>query len=486
MMAPAGRSLFTGTRSTGVVFRALSDKPPTSATATSRRPATDTLLSIRVLLVLGFGTVFVLWLASGYVLVRRMMDADARGAEIRQRFLENDHVLSSISNRTLQTSMILGDALLDPASAARVSADLVQARAEIDKALDGYELRDSSGAEGEAWYRLAGELEAYWGAVLPMLAADAQVDGPAIRNSHLANQVMPRRHGVMRILNQIHQLNEIAFREEQDAVASLRVGLRRQVWQASAIAVLLGVVVAGLAIRHAGRLERRVHEQHALEAAQRIELERLSNKLMAAQEDERRRIARELHDEVGQALGAIKLELALVERDAQHPLQGRLTEARAMVDGALESVRELSRLVHPMILDDLGLEDATASYLQHFMRRTGIRTELRVSNLDGRLAPQLEVCAYRIVQEAVNNVGRHAAASACQVRLERQDDALRVTVQDDGAGFTSAGTTGPRGGLGLIGLRERVTDLGGLFEVTSAIGQGTRVSAALPLSAPAS
>ena len=157
-----------------------------------------------------------------------------------------------------------------------------------------------------------------------------------------------------------------------------------------------------------------------------------------------------------------------------------------MVDGALESVRELSRLVHPMMLDDLGLEDATASYLQHFMRRTGIRTELRVSNLDKRFAPQLEVCAYRIVQEAVNNVGRHAAATACQVRLERQQDALRVTVEDDGAGFTPADTEAPRTGLGLVGLRERVTDLGGLFEVTSAIGQGTRVFAALPLSVPAS
>ena len=467
-------------------MRALSDRPTTtSAAAASRRPAADAILSIRVLLVLGFGTVFVLWLASGFVLVRRMMDADERGAEIRQRFLENDQVLSSISNRTLQTSMMFGDALLDPSAAASVSADLLQARAEIDNALDAYELRDSSGAEGEAWYRLAGELEAYWGALLPVVA-DARVDGSAARASRLASQVMPKRQGVMRILDQIHKLNEIAFREEQGAVAGLRVGLRRQVWQASAIAVLLGMLVAGLAIRHASRLERRLHEQHALEAAQRTELERLSKKLMAVQEDERRRIARELHDEVGQALGAIKLELALAERDVQLPLQGRLTEARAMVDGALESVRELSRLVHPMMLDDLGLEDATASYLQHFMRRTGIRTELRVSNLDKRFAPQLEVCAYRIVQEAVNNVGRHAAATSCQVRLERQQDALRVTVEDDGAGFTPADTEAPRTGLGLVGLRERVTDLGGLFEVTSAIGQGTRVSAALPLSVPAS
>lgn len=435
---------------------------------------------------LGFGTVFLLWLASGFVLVRRMMDADARGAEIRQRFLANDQVLSAISNRTLQTSMMLGDVLLDPGAAPGVAADLLQTRAEIDKALDAYELRDSSGAEGEAWYRLAAELEAYWGAVLPVVTSETHVGVPAMRTSHLTTQVTPKRQAIMRILDQIHKLNEIAFREEQEAVVSLRVGLRRQVWQASAVAVLLGVLVAGLAIRHASRLERRVHEQHALEAAQRTELERLSKKLMAAQEDERRRIARELHDEVGQALGAIKLELALAEREMQQPPPPSLAEARAIVDGALESVRELSRLVHPMMLDDLGLEDATASYLQHFMRRTGIRTELHVSNLDKRFAPQLEVCAYRIVQEAVNNVGRHAAATACHVRLERQHDALRVSVEDDGTGFLPVDVDAPRTGLGLVGLRERVTDLGGLFEVTSAIGHGTRVSAALPLSAPVS
>lgn len=427
-----------------------------------------------------------LWLTSGFFLVRGMIDADAQGAEIRQRFLANDRLLSTITTATLQTSLTLRDALLDPLVAIGFSAELRRSRVLIDDALEAYQLRDSSGPEGEAWYRLTGELEAYWEAALPVVADVGVATTPAERTTLLASRVMPKRQSILRILDQIHTVNEIAFRDEQAEVAALRIGLRRQVWQASGVAILLGVLVAGFAIRHAGRLERSIHEQHAREAVQRVELERLSTKLMAAQEDERRRIARELHDEVGQALGAIKLELALAERADPHLQPGRLVEARAMVDGALESVRELSRLVHPMMLDDLGLEDATSSYLQHFMRRTGIRTELRVSNLDKRFPSQLEVCAYRIVQEAVNNVGRHAAATACQVRLERSDDALRVSVEDDGTGFTPAGADAPRTGLGLVGLRERVTDLGGLFEVTSTVGQGTRVAAALPLPVPAS
>jgi len=462
----------------------LSGKPSFPAAGFMRRSGPEAAVSIRVLLILGFGAVFILWLASGFLLVQRMTQADARGAEIRQRFLENDRLLSAISTRTLQTSVMLGDAVLDPAGANTIPRELLESRAEIERAVEAYELRDSSGAEGEAWYRLAGELEAYWSAVLPMFNEAGTNQAGAARTTFIVNQVMPKRHAVTRVLDQIHMLNEIAFREEQAAVAAVRVGLRRQVWQASAIAVLLGVAVAGFAIRHAGRLERRIREQMSQDTAQRDELERLSKKLMAAQEDERRRIARELHDEVGQALGAIKLELALAERDVNHPLQGRLVEARAMVDGALESVRELSRLVHPMILDDLGLEDATASYLQHFTRRTGIRTDLRVAKLDKRLAPQLEVCAYRIVQEAVTNVGRHASASSCEVRLERHENELQVSVQDDGRGFAQVDAShAPHTGLGLVGLRERVTDLGGLFEVTSAVGQGTRVTAALPLPA---
>lgn len=465
-------------------MRTLSERPPTtSAALVSRRPTADAILSIRVLLVLGFGTVFVLWLASGFVLVRRMMDADARGAEIRQRFLENDQALSSISNRTLQTSMMLGDALLDPAATANVSADLLQARAEIDKALDAYELRDSSNPEGEAWYRLAGELEAYWGAVLPMVA-DAQVEAPAARTSHLASQVMPKRQAIMRILDQIHKLNEIAFREEQEAVVRLRVGLRRQVWQASAIAVLLGMLVAGLAIRHAGRLERRIHEQHALEAAQRTELERLSKKLMAAQEDERRRIARELHDETTQQLTALGLQLDMAVRQGE--TGARLAPARELVNSMIDGLHRVIYDLRPSMLDDLGLLPAIREYARVHLQSRGVTVHCECADDPPSLDADVQTAVYRVVQEALTNVMRHAHAEAVQIACTVTGDSLTIEVEDDGVGFDPDRVSQPRStgeGLGLLGMRERLALLGGTIDIDAAPGSGTRVTVSVPLQA---
>ena len=461
----------------------LSDQPTPSAASVSLapgRPSTDEGLSLRVLLVLGFTGVFLLWLASAFALVQRMADADRRGAELRQRFLENDRALSTISTKTLQSWVSVRDALLDPAVAAAAKSDVLAGRDEVERALDAYELRETSDEEGRAWYELERELEAYWATILPIFTNPRSPTGAVPASAILS---MQKRLTIVRVLDQIHVLNDLAFTAEQTELSGVRADLRAQVWRTSAIAGLFGVLIAVLATRHAGRLECRIREQHAQAIEQRGELERLSNKLLVAQEDERRRIARELHDEIGQALGAIKLELAVAERKLGAD-GGELAEARAIADGALESVRELSRLLHPSILDDLGLPDTTASYLQHFSRRTGIRTELHVDQLTGRLNSDLEVCAYRVIQEALTNVGRHAAASNCTVRLERHPGSLRVAVEDDGTGFTP-GTlrSAQHFGLGLISLRERVAGLGGTLEVTSAAGRGTCVTANLPLAA---
>jgi signal transduction histidine kinase len=462
----------------------LSGQPTPSAASVSPAPgrsSTEEGLSLRVLLFLGFTGVFLLWLASAFALVQRMADADRRGAELRQRFLENDRALSTISTKTLQSWMSVRDALLDPRSAASAKPGVLADRDEVEQALDAYELRETSEEEGRAWFELERELEAYWAAVIPIFAAPRRASAPESPSAVLNTQIVPKRLTIVRILDQIHLLNDLAFNGEQTELSDVRADLRAQVWRTSAIAGLFGVLIAVLATRFAGRLEGRIREHHAQAIQQRAELERLSKKLLVAQEDERRRIARELHDEVGQAIGAIKLELAVAARRLSSG-GDELAEARAMADGALESVRELSRLLHPSILDDLGLPDSTASYLQHFTRRTGIRTELHVDRLSGRLDSDLEVCAYRVIQEAVTNVGRHAAASNCTVRLERRDDSLLVAVEDDGTGFTP-GTlpSAQHFGLGLISLRERVAGRGGTLEVTSGAGRGTRVTADLPL-----
>jgi signal transduction histidine kinase len=325
-------------------------------------------LSLRVLFLLGFTSIFLLWLVSAYILVQRMVEADSRGAAIRARFVRND-------------------------------------------------------------------------------AIDQQ-----------------------------------AFEQEQAELAELRQGLRSRVWQTSTVTVFLGLGIAFLATRYAGRLESRVRDQHTQELHQKHELERLSSQLIQAQEDERRRIARELHDEIGQALTALKLELAVAERTAPVPAAAGLSEARAITDRALQSVRDISQLLHPSMLDDLGLPDTATWYLRGFSRRTGITSELVVERLERRLDPEVESCTYRIIQEALTNVARHAEASRCRVEIARADAVLHIRIEDNGKGFDEAVDPPPVSrGLGLVSVRERVARLGGTLRVESRPGMGTSLRVELPV-----
>src|SRR5690606_627435 len=195
---------------------------------------------------------------------------------------------------------------------------------------------------------------------------------------------------------------------------------------------------------------------------------------------ERRTLARELHDEVGQALTAIKLELADADRRrrAGDTSDDLLAGARAMTDSAMDAVRDVSQLLNPALLETLGLKAALEGHLARFSERTGIRTSLETEGLDDRVAAPVEICAYRVVQEALTNVVKHAQATSCCVTLTRSERALVVRVEDDGLGMTE--TPKPTAGLGLVGIRERAASLGGSFTVDSRPGAGTRLVVTRP------
>lgn len=201
------------------------------------------------------------------------------------------------------------------------------------------------------------------------------------------------------------------------------------------------------------------------------QLEELTRLLLRAQEDERGRIARELHDEAGQILTAVKIEL---------DLDGR-KEASEMVARALDQVRNLSNLLRPTVLDDLGLAPALRGLVDDFGRRTRLGVELSGEEGLPGFAPELQVVIYRVVQEGLTNVARHAGASRAWVALEAHAGEVRVRVQDDGRGV--AGALVPH--LGLLGMRERVTALGGSLTVTNRPGEGLCVEAVLPAKAAA-
>jgi signal transduction histidine kinase len=170
---------------------------------------------------------------------------------------------------------------------------------------------------------------------------------------------------------------------------------------------------------------------------------------------------------------ALRSEVAPRVREA-------LQDARDTAEGALRGVRDLSQLLHPSMLDDFGLPATLTAYLRNFAHRTGIRAQL-AETIDARLPPQVELCVYRIVQEALSNVAQHSEATACTVSLSAGGGLLRLLVEDNGRGLTAApADIPPRRGLGLIGMRERAQALGGTFAIGDRPGGGTQIEVTLP------
>jgi signal transduction histidine kinase len=248
--------------------------------------------------------------------------------------------------------------------------------------------------------------------------------------------------------------------------------------------VLATLFIAFLSAVHVNRVEQRLRLEQEKDARTAEELQRLSAKLVSAQEEERRTIARELHDEIGQVLTVIKMELAHAQKHITAGGGGPdlLDDARSITDRALHAVRDISHFLHPPLLDDLGLSAAVDWYVQSINKRHELRVEFTAENMAARLPSELEVALYRIVQEGLTNVLRHARAHRCIVELVRRDAerSVRVTVRDDGVGFDpSAPKGGARTspGLGLVGIRERVAQLGGTLHLHSEPGRGTVLTA---------
>ena len=238
-------------------------------------------------------------------------------------------------------------------------------------------------------------------------------------------------------------------------------------------ALLLGVAVAVVCAEVLGAVRERLEERQQ-------ELTALSTRLMSLQEEERRRLARELHDEVGQSLTALNSYLWLADRalpaDAGAAREhGR--EARRLASKTLATIRELSQLLRPSVLDDLGLGPSLETLVEAFERRHGIPVALDVSTLPERLGEQTETAIYRILQEALTNVERHARASQVWVRAGVAGSRVVVEIADDGVGLPPDGTR--RRGLGLIGMHERARALGGSIHLQR--GERTTVRLELPL-----
>jgi two-component system sensor histidine kinase UhpB len=217
----------------------------------------------------------------------------------------------------------------------------------------------------------------------------------------------------------------------------------------------------------------------------RLERKYLSQ-IIETQENERRRISRELHDEIGQALYAIKFNLEMIDKDlpqATPLVRGRLGEAKSLSSQTLTSMRQLALDLRPTMLDDLGLIPTLRWYVQNFSNRLNIYSNFEAMGLEEKLPPQIETAFYRIIQEALNNIAKHAQADRVEISLMRRDSKILASVQDNGKGFDLDKVLHPESperGFGLIGIQERVSLLGGQIEIQSRPGSGTLIRIEVP------
>lgn len=212
----------------------------------------------------------------------------------------------------------------------------------------------------------------------------------------------------------------------------------------------------------------------------------LSRSVWRVQEDERRRLARELHDGIGQTLTALKnqLETSRQEGGTHGTAAEGIGAALDMATQALDDTRELSRLLRPAVLDDLGLVPALRWLARNAAERFSLDVELKLEGLDERLDREIETLAFRVVQEALTNVAKHSGASTATVALERVPGRLRIQIADPGRGFDPRAVlaSGPEdAGVGLRGMRDRAELFGGSFRIETAAGSGTRLEMLVPL-----
>jgi len=227
-------------------------------------------------------------------------------------------------------------------------------------------------------------------------------------------------------------------------------------------------------------------------AARAAQLEQLSAKLLNLQDEERRRLARELHDSVGQYLAGIQMNLSALLR----PSSGLTDTARARVSDGMDmaklctsEIRTMSYLLHPPLLDEMGLRSAIIWYAEGFAERSGIRVDLEIPETFGRLPSEMETALFRVVQQSLANVHRHSGSAVALIRIKMDGDAVRVEIRDQGHGISPEVLSGFHSGarlhgVGMAGMRERIRDMGGIFEVRSS-EKGAFIQVSLRLSANA-
>jgi signal transduction histidine kinase/outer membrane murein-binding lipoprotein Lpp len=341
---------------------------------------------------------------------------------------------------------------------------LTQGRAENDSQLPG----------------LQDKLADYWETFDPLFDW-TQAEKISRSAAFLRREVIPRRDAVMVIAEEIEALNKANLTAQRLEVSRREAAFRSDLFKLLWRSLLLGAVVAVTAVIRLRILEKRSDDQRSVAQDAERQMRQLSQQLVATQEEERKKLSRELHDHVGQMLTALRMEIGRLDRlrpAGDGRIAGAVTASRQLVDDMVRTVRDLALGLRPSMLDDFGLQAALEWHVRDFTRRYQLTAQLDVDGDLDNLSDPYRTCVYRAVQEALTNCIRHAAATRVDVQVRGAADYLEVSVTDDGVGFDKAKR---HGGLGLRGIEERVRELNGVMTIRTAAGAGTTMTVRLPL-----
>ena len=401
----------------------------------------------------------------------------ARQAQVRVNALNEARMQSDDDLDTLRANVyLLGiltrDYLLEPdtRNAQQYLARYEEIRSSTDKSFDALaELKDTE-LPNSTLTDLRQRFDSYsdtTAALLKWSLGEKRRLGPDMLRGRLR-----RRQEVFALTEKLEQLVTANLEHQRQQITESDQQLRASLGWTSVLALLLGTGISALTLVNTARLERQSKISEA-------ELRRLSGQLRTTQEQERKLLSRELHDQVGQLLVGLKLELNAIQRTGnEHERLLRVGSAKHTVEQIMNSVRNIAMLLRPSMLDDLGLVPALTWLCREVSRSSGIEVVIKADKAVNDLPDAYRTCLYRTVQEGLTNASHHSGARKVQVVVTTNRSEVTGNISDDGSGFDPDLST--QRGLGLIGMQERIRDLGGKMRIVSSPGRGTQIEIRLP------
>jgi signal transduction histidine kinase len=431
---------------------------------------------------LGFGVLLFVIGLSAAALERSMAKVYSEVASIQERFRTDRNVVDRVRSEIFLAAILVRDYLLEPSpeAAANEREALEELRASTQRHLEALEQVESA----ERQVRSAALREAvteYWKSLDPVFSWTPE-EKLLLARSFLRRSVVPHREAPLAAAESLAELSRQQAVHRQEEVLQTQQELKSDLRRILAFAMLLGTMVAVASVTRTRSLEA-TNGAYVVEIERSArELRKLSQKLAKAQEDERRNISRELHDQVGQMLTALRMELANVESfrgTAGRDFTEHMAQAKKLAEETLGMVRHISAGLRPSMLDELGLAPALQWQAREFGKHCGIVPDMAIKGNFDHLSEAHRTCIYRVVQEALTNCAKHACAGMVRVSLESGSGVLVVTVEDDGVGFETRSVRDR--GIGLLGIEERVRELGGRVELQSQPSRGTILRCEIPM-----